>query len=718
MLSRHNQKVMLQKNATTKQRFALRKLTVGVASVLVGLTFAGYNTSVSANTQNENGGDTVAPASDQKSGTNNLNTKTLELGSTSTPTSEQLMSSEVEIKPFEPVQPSSTTTQVSGGNTDKPSDLKPTPVEVGYNYFSNVTINYPGNQQVVEDSVPLTDNHDEQQLFKPIQLKKVEGYTPKVENTNTPLKPNATISQNDDGSYTLTLPKPYTSKTIDSMTINSNDEDYDYTVDYIIDDPSVTINYVDEEGKKVGEQKVNGKPGYSYQIDYQYPEKYEPVKEDSQPQYANITNEKAAPITVKVKPKISHWTEKKTITYIINVDGKQTYRHDYHFTKEHSTNEVTSNETGGVPVWEGDNIGWTQPRTYIKPGYDTYINGEKTTETMAYSINPDDSSKNSIVITDNVVYKALPQSIHIIYQDDEGKIIGKQEVSGVTDQTVKKLKDKYKAPDGYFISDSSELPDSYTFKGDHNQDILVKVTKKTVQSGDPVTSDKDIANIVKFVDGDGNEVSHTVVSGKTGDKHNVKVPDGYHTKKQSHSVNVTIDDQKTEQIFTVIKDQSETGTPVTSDKDVLNVINYVDENGKTVKTDKVTGQDGDSITLSAPDGYHFVGQTPVLKINSSTPVQVVEVVADTPITNDTKPTKPIEQPSESEDERKSTSVEVTASDSLKDPKSSSVVTTKADHQSKQLPQTGDQSNVALVGLGAASLLGMFGLAGWVRKRNE
>lgn len=707
MLSRHNQKVMLQQNATTKQRFALRKLTVGVASVLVGLTFAGYNTSVSANAQNENG-DTVAPTSDQKSETNNLNTKTLELGSTSTP--KQLTSSKVEIKPFDPVKPSSELTSVSGGNTDKPSDLKPTPVEVGYNYFSKVTINYPGDQQVVEDSVPLTDNHDEQQLFKPIQLKKVEGYTPKVENVNTPLKPNATISQNDDGSYTLTLPKPYTPKTIDSMTINSNDEDYDYTVDYIIDDPSVTINYVDEEGKKVGEQKITGKPGYSYQIDYQYPEKYEPVNEDSQPQYANITNEKAAPITVKVKPKIRHWTEKKTITYIINVDGKQDYRHDYHFTKEHNTDE-----TGGVPVWEGDNIGWTQPRTYIKPGYDTYINGEKTTETVAYSINPDDSSKDPYVIIDNVVYKALPQSIHIIYQNDEGKTVGKQEVSGVTDQTVDNV---YKAPDGYFISDNRELPKTYTFNGDHNQDILVKVTKKAGQSDDPVTSNKDIANIVKFIDGDGNEVSHTVVSGKTGDKHNVKVPDGYHTKNQGHSVDVTIDDQKPEQIFTVIKDQSETGAPVTSDKDVLNVINYVDENGKTVKTDKVTGQDGDSITLSAPDGYHFVGQTPVLKINSSTPVQVVEVVADTPITNDTKPTKPIEQPSESDDERKSASVEVITSDSLKDSKSSSVVTTKTDHQSKQLPQTGNQSNVALVGLGAASLLGMFGLAGLARKRKE
>lgn len=713
MLSRHNQKVMLQKNATTKQRFALRKLTVGVASVLVGLTFAGYHTSVSANAQNANE-DPVAPASDPKGETNSLNTKTLELGSPSTP--EQLTSSEAEIKPFDPVKPSTELTPVSGGNTDKPSDLKPTPVEVGYNYFSKVTINYPGDQQVVEDSVPLTDNHDEQQLFKSIQLKKVEGYTPKVEN-NTPLKPSATISQNDDGSYTLTLPKPYTSKTIDSGTIAFKDEYYDYTIDYIIDDPSVTINYVDEEGKKVGEQKITGKPGYSYQIDYQYPEKYEPVNKDAQPQRADITNEKAAPITVKVKHKIRHWTEEKTITYIINVDGKQDYKHVYQYHKVHNTDEVTGDETRGVPVWEGDNTAWTQPRTYSKPGYDTYINGEKTTETMAYDIDPDfpEFSKDSNVITDDVVYKALPQSIYIIYQDDEDKTVGKQEVSGVTDQTVDTV---YKAPDGYFISDNNELPKTYTFKGDYKQDILVKVTKKTVQSGDPVTSDKDIANIVKFVDGDGNEVSHTVVSGKTGDKHNVKVPDGYHTKNQGHSVDVMIDEKTPEQIFTVIKDQSETGAPVTSDKNVLNVINYVDENGKTVKTDQVTGKDGDSITLSAPDGYHFVGQTPVLKINSSTPVQVVKVVADTSINNDTKPTKPIEQPSASDDEQKSAAGEVAVSTSPKASKGSSVVTTKTDNQSKQLPQTGDQSNVALVGIGAASLLGMFGLAGLARKRNE
>ena len=122
MLSRHNQKVMLQKNATTNQRFALRKLTVGVASVLVGLTFAGYHTSASANAQNENG-DADVPTSDQKVEENNLNTTTVKLRSTPAP--EQLTSSEVGIKPFDPVKPGTVWTPVSGGNKDPEQPSNP-----------------------------------------------------------------------------------------------------------------------------------------------------------------------------------------------------------------------------------------------------------------------------------------------------------------------------------------------------------------------------------------------------------------------------------------------------------------------------------------------------------------------------------------------------------------------------------------------------------------
>ena len=41
MLSSHNQNEVLKQQAQKHQRFAIKKLSVGVASVLIGLTFMG-----------------------------------------------------------------------------------------------------------------------------------------------------------------------------------------------------------------------------------------------------------------------------------------------------------------------------------------------------------------------------------------------------------------------------------------------------------------------------------------------------------------------------------------------------------------------------------------------------------------------------------------------------------------------------------------------------
>ncbi|AWZ39316.1 YSIRK-type signal peptide-containing protein [Ligilactobacillus murinus] len=43
MLSRNNNKLLIHKLEPKKQRFAIRKISVGVASVLIGFTFAGFS---------------------------------------------------------------------------------------------------------------------------------------------------------------------------------------------------------------------------------------------------------------------------------------------------------------------------------------------------------------------------------------------------------------------------------------------------------------------------------------------------------------------------------------------------------------------------------------------------------------------------------------------------------------------------------------------------
>lgn len=68
MLSKNNRNLLLKKQMNTKQRFAIKKLTVGVASVLIGLSFMGLSahadTNDTANTQTLNVSQ-VQPASTQ-----------------------------------------------------------------------------------------------------------------------------------------------------------------------------------------------------------------------------------------------------------------------------------------------------------------------------------------------------------------------------------------------------------------------------------------------------------------------------------------------------------------------------------------------------------------------------------------------------------------------------------------------------------------------------
>ncbi len=62
MLSKNNRKEQFRKQEPKKQRFAIKKLTVGVASVLIGFTFMGMNASAdtTAETNSDAGSQPVA----------------------------------------------------------------------------------------------------------------------------------------------------------------------------------------------------------------------------------------------------------------------------------------------------------------------------------------------------------------------------------------------------------------------------------------------------------------------------------------------------------------------------------------------------------------------------------------------------------------------------------------------------------------------------------
>ena len=76
--------------------------------------------------------------------------------------------------------------------------------------------------------------------------------------------------------------------------------------------------------------------------------------------------------------------------------------------------------------------------------------------------------------------------------------------------------------------------------------------------------------------------------------------------------------------YTVIMTKHDTGTPAQDNKDVLNIVKYVDGDGNVIKTQPATGKDGDPIDVEIPDGYHVDGgNTPSLVIDSHNPVHQV-----------------------------------------------------------------------------------------------
>lgn len=135
---------------------------------------------------------------------------------------------------------------------------------------------------------------------------------------------------------------------------------------------------------------------------------------------------------------------------------------------------------------------------------------------------------------------------------------------------------------------------------------------------------------ISYVDENGKEIGTTPLSGKTGQHVAITpiIPDGYvEVPGQTIPASVTASADGIPTVTVkVLKKQSHSGDPLVDHKDVLNIINYVDENGKTVKTEAHSGKVGDPITITIPDGYHIDGSTPVMVISANDPVQTVNVV--------------------------------------------------------------------------------------------
>ncbi len=139
-------------------------------------------------------------------------------------------------------------------------------------------------------------------------------------------------------------------------------------------------------------------------------------------------------------------------------------------------------------------------------------------------------------------------------------------------------------------------------------------TPKIISDGDDDYSianatyvvNNDKTGLINYVDQDGKVVKTDQVSGKVGDQINVKLslPDGYELANNDEqipsSITVGEDGINTITIHQVKK------LPVVQ----IGSINYVDQDGKVIKTDTISGKVGDQINvkLSLPDGYELANK--------------------------------------------------------------------------------------------------------------
>ncbi|MDD6432824.1 MAG: MucBP domain-containing protein [Lactobacillaceae bacterium] len=425
----------------------------------------------------------------------------------------------------------------------------------------------------------------------------------------------------------------------------------DITITYTANENSQVINYVDDNGKTVKTDTVTGKTGETVKITPNVPDHYVLVPGQKIPSDVTITGNNPA-ITIKVTPKMDPVTDPsqltKTITRKVTIttpDGKTTTKtQTATFTRTGETNEVTGETT--FTDWTLKDNGWTKVDVPDVPGYKPNVS-----EVPAVNVTPDTKSQDV-----DITYTANEQSQVINYVDEDGNIVDSNTVSGKTGETVAI---KVNVPENYDLVPGQKIPSEVTLTT-NNPTITVKVTSKTVDVTDPAKLNKSISRKITInVPGQKPQVITQTATFTRTSKLNlasgiaiytpwVLKDNGLKTINAPEVAGYT-PSQKTvagidnPEVDTKLNDVVINYTA----NDQTQVINYVDENGKVVKTDKVTGKTGETVKIPAnvPDHYELVPGQSIpenIKLTDHNPAITVKVTPKMdPVTDPAKLTKTI-----------------------------------------------------------------------------
>ena len=286
--------------------------------------------------------------------------------------------------------------------------------------------------------------------------------------------------------------------------------------------------------------------------------------------------------------------------------------------------------------WVADgNSSWNEYAIPQHEGFISQIGSEDTKVVPSQLVNPNDEDtivnvtyKKTPVTPSKDKHKAITRTIKIAYPS--GYV---QTISQTVNYTYHTVKigsevlagwvadgndswDEYAIPqhDGFISQvdsqDAKIVPSQHVNPNDKDVDVSVTYIKTDSSKGNGNGDDNNNPSrlntgTINYIDPDGKVVKTDQISGKVGDKVDVKIslPDGYElANKDEHipsSITVGEDGIKTITIQVKKLPVVQTGS-----------INYVDQDGKVIKTDTISGKVGDQINvnLSLPDGYELANK--------------------------------------------------------------------------------------------------------------
>lgn len=416
--------------------------------------------------------------------------------------------------------------------------------------------------------------------------------------------------------------------------VDSNDnQDQTIDVTYTGDVQTGTVNFVDDDnnGATIGTWQFSGRASENIPISPQIPDdRYQLASNQEMPKDYTLTAGSDNTITVHLVHKKHNVTEaeapnqlERTITRTINVTtpdqgqgtSLETTPQSVTFTRTGVMDDVTGKITYGQ--WTAkdgkDTFDEYVPKAY--PGFSPNVK-----QLSKVTVTPD--TQNSVV---NISYDQGAASLTVNFQDQDGKVIGSQVLSGRTGETVN-YGLALQPPTGYKVADGQSIDPTYTLDGT-NPTVTVKVQHTSTVEDDTMI----VKRVIHYVDENGNKIApddtinlvlhrdktvddvdkSKVTYGDwkpaSFDSYSVKPVTGYHlssTEKHPGNLNVLpaingVDGKTPEYDNTVYFTKDAGDGTVT--------VKYVNRQGETVGTKKYTGKIGDSIIPTyeqdVPDGY-------------------------------------------------------------------------------------------------------------------